>query len=380
MQTPLTLYIHLPWCERKCPYCDFNSHEGTVEELRYIKALEQDMLQSLPHIWGRKIESIFIGGGTPSLFSGEAIETLLNTVRNLFELKASCEVTLEANPGTLQREKLAAYHQAGINRLSIGVQTTHDPLLKNLGRIHNREQALQSIAWAKEFFDNINVDLMFAVPQQTLVQADADIKILLQQDINHISYYQLTIEPNTVFYSQTPRLPNDDDAMMMYQNAQEQLSINGYEQYEVSAYRRDHACVHNLNYWHFGDYVGIGAGAHGKLSGPWGIKRIEKLKHPQKYMQRMLEQDFDNAQKETLLEKNQILLEFLMNALRLKSGFRREVFQGHTGLPWENLLNSVEPAVQAGLLELDRERIFCSNMGYSYLNSVLEDYIEVEEL
>ena len=287
---PLALYIHIPWCARKCPYCDFNSHEarGPVPERAYVDALLADLEQDLPRVWGRRLESVFIGGGTPSLFSAEALERLLSGLRARLPLRPDTEITLEANPGTVERGRFAEFREAGINRLSIGVQSFDDEQLRRLGRIHDRRDAFAAAEAAHAAgLDNFNLDLMFGLPGQTVAQGLADIANAIALQPAHVSYYQLTIEPNTLFHQSPPTLPDDEMIDAIQQRAQVELARQGYERYEVSAFARENRrCRHNLNYWEFGDYLGIGAGAHGKLTDPASgqIHRLWKLKHPRDYL------------------------------------------------------------------------------------------------
>ena len=290
---PLSLYIHLPWCVRKCPYCDFNSHEvksanGELPEMEYVDAMLKDLEQDLPRIWGRRVMSVFIGGGTPSLLSPEAMDRLLSGLRARLVINADAEITLEANPGTAEQEKFREYRALGINRLSIGVQSFHDDALQKLGRIHGRNEAIRAAEMAHAAgFDNFNLDLMFALPNQTPKQAAEDVATAIDLEPAHISYYQLTLEPNTLFYAQPPVLPDNDIAWQMQQAGQQQLGEANYGQYEVSAYAQPkRQCAHNLNYWQFGDYLGIGAGAHGKITdaSQQNITRLAKCRHPQDFM------------------------------------------------------------------------------------------------
>lgn len=327
---PLSLYIHLPWCVRKCPYCDFNSHEvkstnGALPEAAYIDALLRDLEQDLPRIWGRRVMSVFIGGGTPSLFSPEALDRLLSGLRARLAINADSEITLEANPGTAEQEKFTEYRALGINRLSIGVQSFHDDALQRLGRIHGRDEAIRAAEMAHAAgFDNFNLDLMFALPQQTARQAAEDVATAIALEATHISYYQLTLEPNTLFHAQPPILPDNDLAWQMQQAGQEQLATADYEQYEVSAYAQTkRQCAHNLNYWQFGDYLGLGAGAHGKITdaAQQNITRLSKHRHPQKFMQTA--GTAQSIQSERILTRKDVGLEFMMNALRLNKEIGR---------------------------------------------------------
>jgi oxygen-independent coproporphyrinogen-3 oxidase len=400
---PLSLYIHIPWCIRKCPYCDFNSHKSPdkLPEQAYINALIRDLEQEVPHIWGRTVQSIFIGGGTPSLFSAEAYERLFSSIRALLPLSPQVEITLEANPGTFESQHFADYLDLGINRLSIGVQSFNDQSLTALGRIHDSKQAIKAIETAhKVGFENFNLDLMFGLPHQTEKTAHNDVATAIALEPTHISYYQLTLEPNTLFYQQPPTLP-DEDPIIDWQTAnQQRLANTGYQQYEVSAYAKRgrypliskqlenpavgeelkgsvpfYACQHNLNYWHFGDYIGIGAGAHGKISdaAKQTITRRSKQKQPQAYI--------DTAgspagilTEETILEKD-LGFEFMLNALRLTGGFPTHLFYQHAGLPISHINKALQQAEQQGLLTHDIHRICPTEKGQRYLNTLVELFL-----
>ena len=376
---PLTLYLHIPWCVRKCPYCDFNSHEtrGPAPERAYVDALLVDLEQDLPRVWGRRIASVFIGGGTPSLFSAEALDRLLSGVRARLPLRPELEITLEANPGTVERGRFAEFRAIGINRLSIGVQSFNDDQLRRLGRIHDRRDAVAAAEAAHAAgLDNFNLDLMFGLPAQTVESALADIANAMALEPAHLSYYQLTIEPSTAFHHAPPPLPDDETSDAIQQRAQAELARYGYQRYEVSAYARaGRCCRHNLNYWEFGDYLGIGAGAHGKLSDPatGQIRRLWKLKHPRAY----LEQAGTAAAigGDELIRAVDLPVEFLMNALRLVEGVRAELFGERTGLS----LNVLEPALSqaraCGLLEAAAQRLQPTALGLRFLNEVLQRFM-----
>ncbi len=377
---PLGLYIHIPWCVRKCPYCDFNSHEAAddpLPEAAYLDALTADLESSLPDIWGRTIETIFIGGGTPSLLSAHAIDTLLSRLRALLRLGPDTEITLEANPGTADAGRFREFHAAGINRLSIGVQSFDDRLLLATGRIHDGRQARRAVELAQAAgFQNINLDLMFALPGQDLRMAERDLRIAIAQQPEHISLYQLTVEPHTPFHHHQPDLPDDHLAWQMQLQGTQLLTAHGYGQYEVSAYARPgRRCRHNLNYWGFGDYLGIGAGAHSKLTDPQtrSISRISRVRHPQRYL--AAAGGADAIQSRERLEGGTIALEFMMNALRLTEGFERGLFPERTGLPLACLERQMEKARERGLLERDGATIRATERGRRYLNDLLELFV-----
>lgn len=376
---PLTLYIHIPWCVRKCPYCDFNSHavKDTLPEQAYVDALLADLEQDLPLVWGRRISSIFIGGGTPSLFSPDSMERLLSQVRARIPFNPGTEITLEANPGTVEQHKFEGFRAAGINRLSIGVQSFADAQLQALGRIHSGREACHAIEAALAAgFDNVNLDLMFGLPAQSLADAEADMRQAIALDPTHISYYQLTLEPNTLFYAQPPPLPDDDRIWQMQTRGQELLAQHGYEQYEISAYARDNRqCAHNLNYWRFGDYLGIGAGAHGKISDAHQqyIVRLAKTRHPERYLQGVSGESRIDSRKR--LAQADVVFEFMLNAMRLVQGVAVEDFQNHTGLPLDSIRRALQAAQQRGLLQTGHSRIKPTPQGQRYLNDLLEMFL-----
>jgi putative oxygen-independent coproporphyrinogen III oxidase len=376
---PLALYIHIPWCVRKCPYCDFNSHEakpvlslskgGAIPETEYIAALVRDIEQALPLIWGRKVYTVFFGGGTPSLLSGEAVAEILRQVRMLLPLDINAEITLEANPGTVEADKFAQFKEAGVNRLSLGIQSFNDAHLQALGRIHSAAEAQRAIAIAQQHFDNINLDLMYALPQQTLEQALQDVQTALQFKSQHLSCYHLTLEPNTLFAHQPPILPDDDASSEMQQRIEDLLAAHGYEHYETSAFAQPkRQSRHNLNYWQFGDYLGIGAGAHSKLSFHDKVLRQSHHKQPQAYM-KSVEQD------EQMLGKGDLAFEFMMNALRLNGGFDERLFQERTSLPLLVIGRKLEEAERRGLLLREGQRIAPTEMGQRFLNDLLEIFL-----
>ncbi len=371
---PLSLYIHFPWCVRKCPYCDFNSHavKDHIPETEYINALIADLEQELPLVWGRPLSSIFLGGGTPSLFSPEALDTLFSALRARLAFTPDIEITLEANPGTTERSRFHEYRRIGINRLSIGVQSFNDDQLRTLGRIHNRRDACDAAEAAHAAgLDNFNLDLMFALPQQTPAQALADIDEALALEPAHISWYQLTIEPNTLFHQQPPTLPDDEHSWEMQQQGKEKLAAAGYTQYEVSAYAREAQCRHNLNYWRFGDYLGIGAGAHGKITraDTQTIQRRWKIKQPAAYLQHAGgEKQWGGMQ---VLSENDAVLEFMMNALRLPQGFSSELFTQHTGLPFDILQQALNRAKESGWIQQNNNHLSPTHDGQRFLNNLL---------
>ena len=375
---PLSLYIHIPWCVKKCPYCDFNSHEARqdVPEERYIQALLADLESELPHIWGRPLESIFIGGGTPSLFSAEAIDKLLCGLRERLPLRPRMEITMEANPGTFEQERFSAYRQAGINRLSIGVQSFNDNHLKALGRIHGADEAQKAAQIAKQAgFDNFNLDLMFGLPNQSIPHAMDDLQQAIDCQPSHISWYQLTIEENTLFHHAPPVLPKDDLLWDMQQQGQQLLENTGYQQYEVSAYARENKqCQHNINYWQFGDYLGIGAGAHGKLSMPDGkVTRHTKYRHPEKYMQSALESAPRSSEK--VLTEQDLCFEYMLNIVRLKQSFSSIDFEARTRLSFSKIEEKLDKTIKDGLMkEVDGE-YSTTQKGWAFLNDVMEQFL-----
>ncbi len=373
---PLSLYIHLPWCLKKCPYCDFNSHEwgaaagqGDMPEQRYLDALRADLEASLPLIWGRTVHSVFIGGGTPSLFSPDAIDRLLSDVRSLLRLEADAEITLEANPGTFEKDRFRGYRQAGVTRLSIGVQSFDDRFLKAIGRVHDAAQARAAVEEAADTFDTFNIDLMYALPGQTLADLDRDLDVALGYAPPHLSVYHLTLEPNTYFAKHPPQVPDDDTAYEMLDRITERTAGAGLHRYEVSAYARDgHRCWHNLNYWQFGDYLGIGAGAHGKLSFAHRIVRQVRWREPKLYM--------DNAlagqpmASETEVASADLPFEYMLNALRLRHGFRLVDFSERTGLPITVISSALEQAQQRGWIERDLQTVRPTEKGFDFLSDL----------
>ncbi|WP_189389763.1 radical SAM family heme chaperone HemW [Bacterioplanes sanyensis] len=368
---PLSLYIHVPWCIRKCPYCDFNSHAAGSElpEQAYVQALLADLQQDLPWVQARPIHSIFFGGGTPSLFSAKAYQQLFEGLQRVLTLSDDCEITLEANPGTFESNKFAAYRALGINRLSMGIQSFQPQHLKRLGRVHDGDEARRAIEIAQQAgFDNFNVDLMHGLPEQTLEQAQADLDIALSFAPPHLSWYQLTIEPNTEFYKRPPRLPEDDALWDIQEMGFARLAKAGFEHYEISAFaQHGKAARHNLNYWQFGDYLGIGAGAHGKITLASGeIIRSQKTRLPRDY----LNPDKAFLSAEQRIERDDAGLECLMNALRLRQGISAQDFTDRTGLSLDAVAQPLKLAQQKGLLEVN-ERIYATERGQQYLNELL---------
>lgn len=376
---PLALYIHFPWCVQKCPYCDFNSHQlnATLEEDQYIDALILDLEQELPRIWGRTIQTIFMGGGTPSLFSPESLDRLISAIRARLMLSADAEITMEANPGTIEAERFYEYFDIGINRLSIGVQSFHDDQLAALGRIHDRKQAIKAIETAHAAgFSNFNLDLMFSLPGQNRKSALEDVQTAIDLEPAHISYYQLTLEPNTLFYKFPPTLPDDDTAWDIQDAAQSILASAGYTQYEVSAYAKNNQrSRHNLNYWTFGDYLGIGAGAHDKISDAQqqSITRQWKQKHPERYLDTITTDARIAGSR--ILDTKETVFEFMMNVLRLSEGIETELFSRHTGLPLILAEPGLKKAQKQQWLNWDNHNITPTRHGQQFLNDVLEVFL-----
>jgi putative oxygen-independent coproporphyrinogen III oxidase len=374
---PLSVYVHLPWCLKKCPYCDFNSHEigrGTggaavVPEQRYLDALMADLEAALPLIWGRPIYSIFIGGGTPSLFSPPAIDRLLGDLRARLRLEPDCEITLEANPGTFEKDRFRAFRQAGVTRLSVGVQSFDDAHLKALGRVHDSAQAVAALEEAALAFDTFNLDLMYALPGQTMDQLENDMAQALALMPPHLSVYHLTIEPNTYFAKFPPRVPDDDTAYAMLDRITEMTAGAAMERYEVSAYaKRGHRCRHNLNYWQFGDYLGLGAGAHGKISFAHRIVRQVRFREPRLYMDNALA---GNAvAQEDEVARVDLPFEFMLNALRLREGFSLVQFTERTGLALSAIEQPLQEAERKGLIERDLARVRPTERGFDFLSDL----------
>ena len=368
---PLSLYVHLPWCLKKCPYCDFNSHEsrGEMPEQRYLDALRADLDAALPLVWGRRVHSIFIGGGTPSLFTPAGIDTLLGDIRARMPLEPGIEITLEANPGTFERDRFRGYRAAGVTRLSIGVQSFDDAKLRALGRVHDSAQARAAVEEARAAFDTFNLDLMYALPGQTLAELQADLDAALAFEPPHLSVYHLTLEPNTVFARHPPVLPDDDLASEMLDAIVERTGAAGLERYEVSAFARPgHRCGHNLNYWQFGDYLGIGAGAHGKLSFPHRVLRQVRWREPMSYMQQALAGQAMSNDDE--VARQALPFEFMLGALRLREGFELQLFTERTGLPVSAVEAALAEAERRGLVERDLHRVRPTPRGFDFLSDL----------
>ena len=375
---PLSLYIHMPWCVRKCPYCDFNSHavpDGKLSldlEQEYLHALVEDFKTQLDFAHGRQIHSVFIGGGTPSLISAQGYQWLFNQLKALLPFEEGCEITLEANPGTVEHDPFAGYLAAGINRLSIGVQSFNTEHLKKLGRIHSNEDAISAIAHAKEAgFERINVDLMHGLPEQTLEQALNDLKLAVENGATHISWYQLTIEPNTVFFRTQPILPIDEVLEDIQEQGEAYLKAQGFINYEVSAWRKELPSAHNLNYWQFGDYLSIGAGAHGKVTQADGVYRFQKTRLPKDYLAKVPAEHLQFKR----IEAEDMPFEFMMNALRLNNGVAAKLYAERTGISLEGLNELLTSLRQRKLMVEDPERLACTEQGHIFLNSVLEEFL-----
>jgi putative oxygen-independent coproporphyrinogen III oxidase len=368
---PLSLYVHLPWCLKKCPYCDFNSHEarGALPEQRYLDALIADLETSLPLIWGRTVHSIFIGGGTPSLFSPQAIDRLLGDIRARLRLEPDCEITLEANPGTFEKDRFRAFRSAGVTRLSVGVQSFDDRHLQALGRVHDRAQAIAAVEEAAQAFDTFNLDIMYALPGQTLANLEQDMAQALAFQPPHISIYHLTVEPNTWFAKYPPALPEADDAYAMLDRITELTGLAGMDRYEVSAYARPgHRCLHNLNYWRFGDYLGIGAGAHSKLSFAHRVVRQVRFREPKLYMDKALART--PVAQDNEISRADLPFEFMLNVLRLREGFKLQDFSEKTGLPLTAIQAGLDEAERKGLIERDFARVRPTVRGFDFLNDL----------
>ena len=376
---PLSLYVHLPWCLKKCPYCDFNSHEwrdgGTPPEARYLAALRADLEAALPFIWGRRVVSVFIGGGTPSLFSPAGIDRLLADVRARLPLEPGCEITLEANPGTFERDRFRAYRDAGVTRLSVGVQSFDDAALRAIGRVHDGGQARAALAEAAQAFETFNVDLMYALPGQTPAALQADLDQALAFAPPHLSVYHLTIEPNTAFAVRPPAaLPDDDLASAMLDAIVERTAAAGLERYEVSAFARaGHRCVHNRNYWLFGDYLGLGAGAHGKLSFPDRIVRQVRWREPAAYMRQALQGRA--VSNEHTVSADELPFEFMLNALRLAEGFDLPLLAERTGLGLQALEPGLQQALDKGWLRQQGQRLVPTARGFDFLSDVQQLFL-----
>ena len=373
---PLSLYIHIPWCVRKCPYCDFNSHEarGPAPEQDYIAALTADLEAALPLIWGRRIYTVFFGGGTPSVFSAAGIEQILAAVRARLPLSVEAEITLEANPGTFEAEKFRAFRAAGVNRLSIGIQSFNPAHLKALGRIHNDDEARRAIDIARDNFDNFNLDLMYGLPEQGVEEARADIEAALAVAPPHLSVYHLTLEPNTYFHRYPPALPDDDVTAEMQKNAEDSLAAAGYRHYETSAFAQPgKQSRHNMNYWTFGDYLGIGAGAHSKISFPGRVLRQARFKQPKQYMESVASGNAVQESRE--VGTDEAGFEFMMNALRLNGGFPLLLFEERAGVPLTSVLKELALAEGKGLITRDHQRVEPTALGRRFLNDLLQIFL-----
>ncbi len=373
---PLSLYIHIPWCVKKCPYCDFNSHESRsdIPEKRYVAALIADLEQSVPRVYGRKIKSVFFGGGTPSLFSADSINDILSVVRMLTPLDYGAEVTLEANPSTVDTAHFEGYKQAGVNRVSLGIQSFNADYLKALGRIHDDKQAIAAAELALTTFERVNLDMMYALPNQSLAHALQDAQMAVNLNSDHLSFYHLTLEPNTPFHRTPPSLPSDDTSADMQEQIEALLAKNGYEHYETSAFcKPNNQARHNLNYWQFGDYLGIGAGAHSKLSYHDKITRETRHKHPKAFMEAA--ETGSTVDQTWTIEQADLGFEFMMNALRLTGGFETNLFQERTGLPLHAISISLTEALKQGLIMQDLNHIRPTLLGQRYLNNLLEVFL-----
>lgn len=381
---PLSLYIHFPWCEKKCPYCDFNSHqikEGVgltsgFDEERYINALIADLETELPRIWGRQVHSIFIGGGTPSLLSAQGMDTLLSAIRARVHLEPAAEITMEANPGSVETEKFAGFAKAGITRVSLGIQSFQDAQLKALGRIHNGAEAKRAIKIALQHFKSVNLDLMYGLPMQTLDDAKRDVETALAFKTPHLSFYNLTLEPNTYFANFPPKLPSEDAVDAIFEQSLDLLTKAGLKRYEISAYAKPGMeCKHNLNYWRFGDYIGIGAGAHGKISFPDKVTRQVRERHPETYMQ-AIEQKGNALIESKDIPAADLPFEFMLNTLRLTDGVATNTFTERTGLPLNTISKGLGEASKKGLLDPDPTVLKGTPQGLRYLNNLQELFLD----
>lgn len=375
---PLSLYVHVPWCVRKCPYCDFNSHElkSELPEDDYLVALQADLEQAVPQVWGRQVVSVFIGGGTPSLLSGETIDSMLGLFRSYLNVLPDAEITLEANPGTVEAQRFAQYADAGVNRISLGIQSFNDQALTRLGRIHNGQQARTAIQLAQKAVGRVNLDLMFALPSQTLDGCLADLHEAMSYETEHLSLYHLTLEPNTVFAKYPPVVPDDDLSAQMQDVIAQETGKAGWQRYEVSAYAKPGAqCVHNQNYWEFGDYLGIGPGAHGKLSFHNKIVRQAKLKNPASWMEKAQRRDGSHIAEERTLGTQDLVFEFMLNALRLQQGVSASTFAERTGLSLLSIATPLAHARERGLMVDDPTRLCATATGWRYLNDLLADFL-----
>lgn len=375
---PLSLYIHFPWCVRKCPYCDFNSHEfrsAAVPEEAYLKAFETDLHAALPSVWGRRIETIFIGGGTPSLISAHGLDHLLTLVRTLLPLHVDAEITLEANPGTVEVERFKSYREAGINRVSLGIQSFNPQHLLALGRIHDADEARRAAALAQEIFPRVNLDLMYALPNQTVSEALEDIDIALTFGATHLSCYQLTLEPNTPFHRHPPSVPGSDEAAEIGDAVTQRLEHAGFNHYETSAYSKPGTeCLHNLNYWTFGDYLGLGPGAHGKLSYRDHVVREVRHRHPRSWMEACTNNTSPLQSSERVAAQD-LPFEFAMNAFRLMNGFSLDLFSRRTGLPLQRFLPTLDQLEAKGLVRRDTQHVAPTEQGSRFLNDLIQAFL-----
>ena len=378
---PLSVYVHVPWCVRKCPYCDFNSHEAPAElpENEYLDALQADLEQTLPLVWGRQVISVFIGGGTPSLLSAQALDRMLALLRSHLNLLPDAEITLEANPGASEASRFMDFAQSGVNRISLGIQSFNDEALKALGRIHDSQQAQQAIEAAMEAVDRVNLDVMYALPGQTPAQSEQDILQAMSYETEHLSLYHLTLEPNTVFAKYPPVLPDDDDSAAMQDRLIELTASRGWNQYEISAYsKRGGHSRHNLNYWEFGDYIGIGPGAHGKLSFHDRIIRTATTRSPVQWMQNAIKRDGSHYAHNARVMPKELPFEFMLNVLRLKEGVPAQYFQERTGVPLAHILPVIKRNIEKGLLASDPVRIRTTDLGWRFLNDLQEAFLPDE--
>lgn len=376
---PLSLYVHVPWCVRKCPYCDFNSHElrGELPEHDYLEALRADLEQALPLIWGRQIVSVFIGGGTPSLLSEQAVDKMLAMFRAYLNLWPETEITIEANPGTVEASRFQAYAASGVNRVSLGIQSFNDAALQALGRIHDARQARAAIEMAQNAFSNINLDIMYALPEQTLEQCQNDLETALSFQTQHLSLYHLTMEPNTVFSKYPPAVPDDDTSAQMQDLITDLTQADGLERYEVSAYARDaRRATHNVNYWEFGDYLGIGPGAHGKLSFPDRVIRQARLRNPASWMAQAIQHDNSHIAQENRIQASEFPFEFMLNALRLKDGVPASYFYERTGQSLLSIAPALARARSKGLLENNPLRLQATALGWRFLNDLQSEFLD----
>ncbi|WP_322995380.1 radical SAM family heme chaperone HemW [Castellaniella sp.] len=375
---PLSIYVHVPWCVHKCPYCDFNSHErsGELPEQAYLQALQADLEQALPDVWGRPVSTVFFGGGTPSLLSADAVDQIISLLRATLSLPPDAEITLEANPGTAEAARFQAYAQAGVNRISLGIQSFNDDKLRRLGRIHDAAQARAAIEMAQQAVERVNLDLMFALPEQTLAQCEQDLREALAFQTEHLSLYHLTLEPNTVFAKYPPPVPGDELSATMQDRVAELAAAAGLDRYEVSAYAKPgQACLHNLNYWQFGDYLGIGPGAHSKISFQNRIIRQARARMPDAWMRLAQEHTGKHIVEQRELNHQDLGFEFMLNALRLRHGVEGGLFIERTGLSLMTLLPAMRRAVDKGLLKPGLDRVQATDQGWRFLNDLQMEFL-----